>query len=111
MYTFYVVANDGAKLYVDHKLVVDCWESDGSEMSGSLELIQGNYHDIKVEYKEESGSAFIHIYWSSNSIGKETIPNDQLFYPSHISGSPFLTTIRPGAADYPHSTIVSVTSH
>jgi hypothetical protein len=47
----------------------------------------------------------------SNSIHKEAIPSDQLFYASHISGSPFMTLICPGSANYPHSTIVPIPNH
>ena len=46
------------------------------------------------------------LHWTSKSIQKTLIPQDQLYYPTHISRSPFSTEVLPGAADYPHSEIL-----
>lgn len=72
----------------------------------NVALIAGTYHAIKVEYKEITGNAHIQLHWSTRSIGKQVFPSSQFYYTSHIVGSPFLTIISPGAADYPYSTFI-----
>ena len=107
LYTFYLIADDGARLYIDHNLVIDSWDGNNAiEKRASVPLTAGAYHDLKVEYKEITGNAYIQLQWSTRSIKKQTIPPSQLYYTSHIVGSPFLTTVSPGAADYPYSTFV-----
>jgi hypothetical protein len=56
-YTFYVISDDGLRLFIDHLLLVDTWNSTevGKERRASIELTAGNYHDIRLEYKEETG--------------------------------------------------------
>lgn len=106
-YTFFVTADDGVKLYIDHVMVADSWDEDGSLEKKSFVPLNANvFHDIMLEYKEETGSASIRLEWSSNSIEKQVIPVDQLYFSTHISGSPFTTVIVPGAADYPFSTFI-----
>ena len=69
-------------------------------------LTAGSFHDLKIEYTKLTGDAYVRLEWSSRSLQKQIIPPSQLFYPSHIVGSPFRTTVFPGAADYPHSTFI-----
>ena len=71
-------------------------------------LTNDKFHDIKLEYKEETGNAFIRLQWSSNSIQKQVIPAAKMSHATHISGSPFPTEIVPGAADYPFSDFVFI---
>ena len=70
---------------------------------GPVPLLLSNNNAIKIEYKEETGSASILFQWSSNSIEKQVIPGEQLYSITHISDSPFFTAIVPGASDYPYS--------
>jgi hypothetical protein len=110
LYTFYLLADDGARLYVDHNLVIDLWDEQPIEKRASVALNAGTYHDIKLEYKEITGVASVQLQWSTRSIRKQIVPPSQLYYTSHIVGSPFLTTISPGAADYPYSAFVDEAS-
>ena len=107
LYTFYLIADDGARLYIDHDLVIDLWDDENIiEKKASVALNAETFHDVKIEYKEITGDANIRLQWSTRSIRKQVIPSSQLYYTSHIVGSPFLTTVSPGAADYPYSTFI-----
>jgi hypothetical protein len=53
---------------------------------------------------ELTGAAAISLKYSSNSIRKQTVPQGAFFSGTDIVGSPFSTTIVPGAADYPYTT-------
>ena len=105
-YTLYLHVDDGAKLYIDHVLVLDLWEQPNGPVEGrvTLNLIKGRYHDVRLDYREERGNAFVSLKWKSFTVAKSLIPMDQLFTSSHVVGSPFSTSIISGAADYPHTT-------
>ena len=107
-YTFYLRADDGVRLYVDHELLLDMWEVHSIEKNVVVPLTAGSFHDLKLEYKEITGDAHVQLEWSSRSIRKQVIPSSQLFHPSHIAGSPLLTSVSPGAADYPYSDFIYV---
>ena len=108
LYTFYLNADDGVRLFVDHEILLDMWEEHSVEKKAAVHLVAGTFHDVKVEYKELTGDAQVQLQWSSPSIRKQVIPPSHFFYSSHIVGSPFRTTISPGAADYPHSDFIDM---
>ncbi len=62
-YRFHVVADDGARVWVDDRLLIDEWR-DGSarEVTGDIALAQGA-HRLKVEYYERIGDARISLWW------------------------------------------------
>jgi hypothetical protein len=103
-YTFYVIADDGVRLYVDHKLLIDVWEEDriqpGNEQRATVTLSKDHFHDLRVEYREETGLAYIQLQWSSSSIRKQPISPLLLYHSSHIAGSPFPVAVSPGAMDH-----------
>ena len=67
LYTIYLHADDGMRLYIDHKLLIDSWNESSNEKKAYVTLSKDEFHDIKLEYKEETGNAFIRLQWSSNS--------------------------------------------
>ncbi len=78
-YDFYISSNDGSKLYIDNKLVVD---NDGEhgpkQLSGKIKLSKGK-HPIRVEYFQSGGSKVLIVFYSSNEINYQTIPGSKLF--------------------------------
>ena len=81
-YTFYVRADDGVRLWLNHQVVVDSWHDQGAtEYSASLAMTAGEMCDIEIEYYENAGSAVCELRWSSASTLKQFVPQSQL-YPS-----------------------------
>ncbi len=79
IYTFYTVSDDGSRLYIGDKLVVDNNGLHGaSEKDGVVALKEG-YHPIRVEFFQAGGSDSLGVYYSSPAIGKELIPDGQIF--------------------------------
>jgi hypothetical protein len=106
-YTFYLYADEGARLWIDKVLVADSWSAISNETFGTVLLQKGFFHDIIIEYKELTGAAFCELRWSSYSVPKQIIAKDNLYTTTHISGSPFMNiTIGAGAPAY-HSTTVA----
>jgi PA14 domain-containing protein len=84
-YTFYTFSNDGVRLWVDGKLVVDDWTAhSGKEDSGAIALEAGRKYGVKIEYYQGAGGAAMKLFWSSPSQAKEVVPNARLFMPDSI---------------------------
>jgi putative heme-binding domain-containing protein len=77
-YTFYTNSDDGSRLYIDKKLVVN---NDGDhgpiEKSGSLNLNAGAHHII-VTYFDSGGGDGLSVSWSGPGLKKQSIPADRL---------------------------------
>jgi len=81
-YTFYTLSDDGARLWVNDKKLIDNWTTHGAaEDSGKIKLKAGQKHDIKLEYYQGTGDSAIRLMWSSRSQKKEVIPQGQLYPP------------------------------
>jgi hypothetical protein len=79
-YTFYARVNDGVRLWVGGKLLIDQWkEQTTTEYSGSIDLQAGQRYDIRVEYFDATGDANIDLAWSTPITHKQMIPQSQLY--------------------------------
>ena len=73
-YTFFVTSDDGSRIYVDGKLLVDNDRLQGmTEGSGTIELIAGS-HSIVVTYFDNGGSEGLEVAWSGPDRPKQKIP-------------------------------------
>lgn len=85
-YTFYSVSDDGVRVWVDGKLIIDNWTLHAAtENSGTISLEAGRKYDIKVEYYEAYGNAAVSLGWSSASQQRQAIPTSQLYTPLPVS--------------------------
>jgi hypothetical protein len=79
MYTFYSGSDDGSRLYIDHKLVVD---NDGlhgqQEQAGEIELTQGRY-PIVVDYIQGGNDMSLKISWEGPGMPKQRLGASLLF--------------------------------
>ncbi|HNX55961.1 MAG TPA: alkaline phosphatase family protein [Prolixibacteraceae bacterium] len=77
-YTFSTLSDDGSKLYIDGKLIVD---NDGDhgvqERQGSTDLTKGK-HQIRVEYFNAGGGCFLNCLISGPGIPRQIISPDIL---------------------------------
>ncbi|MGI0148491.1 MAG: PA14 domain-containing protein, partial [Thermoplasmata archaeon] len=78
-YTFSLFSNDGARLFLDGKLLVDNWGdyvgSDlGTEKSATIALEAGRKVALKIEYYDRGGNAACRLSWSSPNQKKEVVP-------------------------------------
>ncbi|HEY2164597.1 MAG TPA: glycoside hydrolase family 3 N-terminal domain-containing protein, partial [Gemmatimonadaceae bacterium] len=61
-----VEANDGYRLYLDGKLLIDDWQkrSYGSRLA-NVKLAPGSGHDVRLEYFESTGNARVKLVWDA----------------------------------------------
>jgi len=80
-YTFYLYSDDGARLWVNNRLVIDRWQPpfEPQNRSAPVELKAGAKVDIRVEYYDAEGDALIHLLWSSASTPRQIIPRRHLY--------------------------------
>ncbi len=78
-YTFYISSNDGSKLYIDGRLLID---NDGEhgpkQLGGSVHLSPGK-HAIRAEYFQSGGSKTLQVAYNSETISYQPVPGSALF--------------------------------
>jgi PA14 domain len=77
-YTFYTQSDDGVRLWVNGKLLIDHWTSHATtEDRGTIDLAVGQKYALKMEYREGGNNAVAKLLWSSPSQPKQVIPESQ----------------------------------
>jgi hypothetical protein len=90
-YRFRVLADDGVRVWVDDRLIIDDWVDGGAvEKSAELGLANANDHTIKVEFYEGGGDASIKLWW--DSVTTPSYPDWKAEFWSNVdlTGSPVL---------------------
>ncbi|MEQ9236918.1 PA14 domain-containing protein [Coleofasciculus sp. E2-BRE-01] len=78
-YEFFTNSDDGVRLWVDDQLLIDNWTNHAAtENSGTIDLQAGQQYDIRMDYYENFGKSVAQLLWSSESQGKEIIPESRL---------------------------------
>ena len=79
IYSFYISSDDGSKLFIDDKILVD---NDGLhgivEKSNEIPLAKG-YHAIKVLFFERNGGDALQVQWKGPGFTEQNIPASVLF--------------------------------
>ncbi|MCY3023147.1 MAG: PA14 domain-containing protein [Planctomycetota bacterium] len=79
-YKFYTESDDGSRLFIDGKQVVDNGGLHAAEeKDGEVELKAGD-HEIKVEFFENGGQASCKVSWEPAGGAKEIVPAKVLFH-------------------------------
>ncbi len=74
-YTFYTNSDDGVRLWVDGKRLINNWTDHGTtEDKGKIDLVAGNKYSIVMEMYENGGGAVAQLSWSSPRTPKQIIP-------------------------------------
>ncbi|HEY2893097.1 MAG TPA: PVC-type heme-binding CxxCH protein, partial [Pirellulales bacterium] len=94
--TFYVNSDDGSRLYIDEKLVVDNGGSHAMrEKSGHVRLARGD-HALLLEFVQGEGEAGCILSWAIDGGEKNVLPPSVLFHgPRNALGS---SALEPGLA-------------
>ncbi|MEM6274984.1 MAG: PA14 domain-containing protein [Myxococcota bacterium] len=79
-YDFCTLSDDGVRLWIDEKPLVDNWSDHSvTEDCGSIPLQAGEKYELQMEYYENGGRAEIRLSWSSSSQPQETVPQSHLY--------------------------------
>jgi hypothetical protein len=81
-YTFQTYADDGVRLWVNGRKIIDHWTDRAAESDqGTIALAAGRRYDIRLEYYERDHRARVSLAWSSPRQPFEIIPRSQLYLP------------------------------
>lgn len=82
-YIFSAQANDGVRLWVDYKLILNAWEKrdQAAEITGEPIYLEANKrYDILINYFNYAGDASIKLYWKEpGKQDKEVVPGKYLY--------------------------------
>lgn len=78
-YEFTTSSDDGVRLYVNGRRIIDNWNAPFSGVSkGSIYLEQGKRYSIMLEYFDQSGNANVQVQWTRPDGWTETLTRGML---------------------------------
>jgi len=78
LYRLAIASDDGSRLYLDDKLVVDDWgQHPETQRSCEVQLEAGKAYNVRIEYNQTGGNASMHFGWQN--------PNDNTKAPTIAS--------------------------
>ena len=74
-FTFYGVADDGIRVWINDQLVIDAWfdQVETEHASAPIPLVAGVEIDIRIEYYQNTGAGVARFLWSSPSQPKAVV--------------------------------------
>lgn len=108
-HVFKVVADDGARLWVDNQLIYDNWNGAGTqEASLPIALTTQRAVPIRVEYRDASGAARCELYWKTGGGIYEIVPSSRLLPTLNGSGLYAISNEEDAAAASPPAWLAAV---
>ncbi len=81
-YTFHTFSNDGVRLWIDGKRIINNWTDHGeTEDTGTIRLEAKKPYPLKLEYFYNGGQSAMKFWWSSPTRKKAPVPADALRTP------------------------------
>jgi hypothetical protein len=81
-FTFTATADDGVRLWVNDRKLVDTWtDPPAKEAGGTVALEAGKKVPIVLEYYQGTGGAVAKLAWSSPSLKKQIVPKNRFTLP------------------------------
>ncbi|MEI6915645.1 MAG: PA14 domain-containing protein, partial [Armatimonadota bacterium] len=79
-YKFIARADDGVRLWIDGKQIIDEWDQHApTDFPGTISLTKGE-HDIRMDYFQLIGGACIKLSWEGPGIKNQVIPAESLSF-------------------------------
>jgi hypothetical protein len=77
--TFTILMDDGVRLWLDGKLVLDEWHlTEKLEFSTTITLEAGRAYQVRLDYYQEPTDALIRWFWSGGDHPKQPVPTSWL---------------------------------
>lgn len=85
-YTFHTVTDDGVRLWVNNKLIIDAWKEEFLNLAAApLVLIGGQTNDIRMEMFDARDRAVARLFWSSPTTPRSIIPKERLMPAANVA--------------------------
>jgi uncharacterized protein (DUF1800 family) len=85
-YTFATMADDGVRLWVNGKKLIDDWTTHAAVMKRGvpIKLTAGQRYSIKLEYFESTGGATAKLFWAYPGQAEQLVPQARLYVPERV---------------------------
>ncbi len=80
VYSFTTSSDDGSVLLIDNEMVVDNDGPHGSKKISGMVPLQAGLHEILVRYFDATGGDELRVFWSSDKIAEQQIPDGVLYH-------------------------------
>ena len=80
IYTFFTESNDGSKLYISGKELVNNDGGHGVKEESAYIALRSGFYPIVVKYFQMGNSQELNVYWASAEFEKREITTEDLFY-------------------------------
>ncbi|MGV9943240.1 LamG-like jellyroll fold domain-containing protein [Streptomyces sp. NPDC003401] len=83
-YTFHAVGDNGFRLFVDGRPVIDHWEPDWDreQTSAPVRLTAGEPHDFRLEMFQDLGGSNMFLRWSTPTMPRQLVPESAFTPPA-----------------------------
>ncbi|MFE1288190.1 LamG-like jellyroll fold domain-containing protein [Streptomyces sp. NPDC058751] len=94
-YTFYAIGDNGFRLFIDDKPVIDHWVGDWDrEQTGQpVRLTAGEKHTFRLELFQDTGGANMYLRWSTPTLAKQIVPMSAFTPPADFEVFPVELTV------------------
>lgn len=79
VYRFFINSDDGARLYIDGKLLIDNDGSHSAARKGQKIALNKGFHEIKIEYFEDYMGQELKVRMLSRNMSEQLIPDNMLY--------------------------------
>lgn len=109
LYTFFVTADDAARLWVDDQLIVQrTFYQVPTEMRGQIQMKAGHRVNVRLEFTQQAGNASVKLEWASASQTKQVVPTNRLYTTTEVpNGGSVMREVWHGLAGASISTMTS----
>lgn len=90
LYAFYTTSDDGSRLWIGDRLLVDNDGLHPARETGGLIRLPAGLHPLRLEYFERGGAEHLSIAWEGSNLPKELVPAAALLAPATGSPAPQL---------------------
>lgn len=87
-YRFNATSDDGVRLWVDDRLLIDQWQDQPATYSSGELYVPAGEHDVQVEYYEGGDQALVHVWWERRGTFPEW--RGEYYGNSNLGGEPAL---------------------
>jgi hypothetical protein len=86
LYRFAVEVDDGARLYLDDRLILDEWRAGGVRTITTEQRLEGGSYELRLEFFERTGRALIRLNWEQ--INATAVWQGVYFANPNLQGAP-----------------------
>lgn len=80
-YTFRLLADDGARLFLDQTEIIENWPSDGSRIKDGTITLTAGKHELELFYYQTEGRASLSLQWfNQDTQAFEVVPEEKFSY-------------------------------